>query len=382
MNRIVVCDRLETTAVVWLPRSLHRPAVAGARTERMNQRVKKVRRARPVDQPLLRVSPRDLDALLSTLDVRFVALSECLVSAGFRLEMGGIDAPGIHYNIAGMGRIFICDEPPIDLGPHTLIVVPANCPFRIEVQSPRTGFSSLTHVDGRPQARSKGILRRYVAGDGDPEIVLICGFFHASYGSSLDLFGNLSSPIIERFDARDQLDHKLKLALAELVSQEIGFGAMSAALLKQVIVVLLRRSISSMQSWVERFSMLRDPQIARAFSEMASRPGRHHSLQSLAGAAALSRSTFVQRFTDLVGRPPMTVLRDLRMRQAAHQLASNTLTLDQIAGHAGYDSRTSFVRAFRKAYGTDPTAYRVRLSQRAARIRTSKGSESKAANGS
>jgi AraC family transcriptional activator of mtrCDE len=92
----------------------------------------------------------------------------------------------------------------------------------------------------------------------------------------------LSSPIVERFDARDPLDHKLESALAELVSQEIGFGAMSAALLKQVIVVLLRRSISSMQSWVARFSMLRDPQIARAFSEMAAQPGRHHSLQSLA----------------------------------------------------------------------------------------------------
>lgn len=203
-----------------------------------------------------------------------------------------------------------------------------------------------------------------MAGDGDPEIVLICGFFHASYGSSLELFGHLSSPIVERFDARDQLDRTLKSALAELVSQEIGSGAMSAALLKQVIVVLLRRSLRSMESWVERFSMLRDPQIARAFSEMAAQPGRHHSLQSLAQCAALSRSTFVQRFTDLVGRPPMTVLRDLRMRQAAHQLESGTLTLDQIAGRVGYESRSSFIRAFRKAYGSDPTEYRDSRSQR------------------
>lgn len=335
----------------------------------MNQRAKRARPAHVVDRPLLRVSSRDLDTLLSTLEVRFVALSECLVSAGFRLEMGGVNAPGIHYNIAGMGRIFICNDPPIDLWPHTLIVVPANSPFRIEAQSPRTGFSSLTHVDGRRQVRTKEMLRRYVAGDGDPEIVLICGFFQASYGSSLDLFGNLSSPIVERFDAGDQLDHKLKSALAELVSQEIGFGAMSAALLKQVIVALLRRSISSMQSWVERFSMLRDPQIARAFSEMAAQPGRRHSLQTLAQCAALSRSTFVQRFTELVGRPPMTVLRDLRMRQAAHQLATDTFTLDQIADHAGYESRSSFVRAFRKAYGTDPTKYRERLSQRSDRVR-------------
>ena len=334
-----------------------------------------------MNAPLLRVSPRDLDTLLSTLDVRFVALSECLVSAGFRLEMGGIDAPGIHYNIAGMGRIFISDDPPIDLWPHTLIVVPAKSPFRIEVQSARTGFASLTHVDGRRHTNSKGMLRRYVAGDGDPEIVLICGFFHASYGPSLELFGNLSSPIVERFDARDQLDRKLKSALAELVSQEIGSGAMSAALLKQVIVILLRRSIRSMASWVERFSILRDPQIARAFSAMAAEPGRHHSLQSLARCAALSRSTFAQRFTHLVGRPPMTVLRDLRMRQAAQQLASSTLTLDQIAGHAGYDSPSSFARAFRKAYGSDPTEYRHRLSPLPDRVRPARG-ESKPRAGS
>jgi AraC family transcriptional activator of mtrCDE len=324
-----------------------------------------------VEQPLLRVSPRDIDTLLSTLEVRFVALSECLVSAGFRLEMGGVDAPGIHYNIAGMGRIFICDDPPLDLWPHTLVVVPANCPFRIEVQSPRTGFNSLTHVDGRRHVRTAGMLRRYVAGDGEPEVVLICGFFHASYGSSLDLFGHLSSPIVERFDARDQLDHKLKSALAELVSQEVGFGAMSAALLKEVIVVLLRRSISSMQPWTERFAMLRDPQIARAFAEMAAQPGGRHSLQSLAHCAALSRSTFVQRFTGVVGRPPMMVLRDLRMRQAAHQLATETFTLDQIASDAGYESRSSFVRAFRKARGTDPTTYRERLARRATPTRRS-----------
>jgi AraC family transcriptional activator of mtrCDE len=335
----------------------------------MDQHANRVRPTHAVDRPLLRVSRRDIDRLLSTLEVQFVALAECLVSAGFRLEMGGVNAPGIHYNIAGMGRIVICDDPPIDLCPHTLIVVPANCPFRIEVGSSRTGFASLSHVDGRRHVRTDGLLRRYVAGDTEPEVLLICGYFHASHGPSLDLFGNLSAPIVERFDARDQLDHKLKSALAELVSRDIGFGAMSAALLKEVIVVLLRRSIGSMQSWVERFSMLRDPQIARALSEMAAQPGGRHSLESLARCAALSRSTFVQRFTDVVGRPPMTVLRDLRMRQAAHQLGMETFTVDQIADHAGYESRSSFVRAFRKAHGTDPTEYRERLTQRAGRAR-------------
>ena len=188
--------------------------------------------------------------------------------------------------------------------------------------------------------------------------MLICGYFHASYGSATDLFGALKSPIIEQFSEGDQVDESLRTALMELVAQEVGSGAMSAALLKQVIVALLRRSLRSMDLWVERFSLLSDPQIARAFAEMVAHPGARHSVSSLARAAFLSRSAFEARFNRVVGRSPMMVLRDLRMRQAAEQLRSTTMTVDEIARHAGYASPSSFVRAFRRAHGCDPTSFR------------------------
>jgi len=31
-----------------------------------------------------------------------------------------------------------------------------------------------------------GTVQRLVAGDGEPEVILICGYFHASYGTSID----------------------------------------------------------------------------------------------------------------------------------------------------------------------------------------------------
>jgi AraC-like DNA-binding protein len=123
-------------------------------------------------------------------------------------------------------------------------------------------------------------------------------------------------------------------------------------------VALLRRSLRSMDLWVERFSLLSDPQIARAFADMVAHPGARHSVRSLARTAFLSRSAFVARFTRVVGRSPMSILRDLRMRQAAAQLRSTAMTIDEIAHHAGYASRSSFVRAFREAHGCDPTSYR------------------------
>jgi AraC family transcriptional activator of mtrCDE len=319
-----------------------------------------MRTPRSADQnrPLVPVAAEDLDRLLDTLMVGFVRLSECLVGEGYRLELGGIDAPGLHYNLSGTGRLIVGNGQPIELQPHTLVILPANTLFRIEVPSRHGARATWKTVHGRSQVFAQGAIRRYVATDAEPVIMLICGYFHASYGSSTDLFGALATPLIEQFDEGDQVDESLKSALMELVAQEVGSGAMSAALLKQVLVALLRRSLRSMDLWVERFSLLSDPQVARAFADMVAHPGARHSVDSLARTAFLSRSAFVARFTRVVGRSPMSILRDLRMRQAADQLRSTTMTVDEIAHHAGYASRSSFVRAFREAHGCDPTSYR------------------------
>lgn len=165
-------------------------------------------------------------------------------------------------------------------------------------------------------------------------------------------------PIVEQFEESDQVDQTLRMALAELVAQEIGSAAMSSAPLKQVIVALLRRSLRSMDLWIERFALLGDPQIARAFAEMVANPGAPHSIASLARTACLSRSACMARFGSAVGRSPMTVLRDLRMRQAAEQLGSKAFTVDEVMRNAGYASRSSFVRAFQRMYGCDPSSYR------------------------
>jgi transcriptional regulator GlxA family with amidase domain len=159
--------------------------------------------------------------------------------------------------------------------------------------------------------------------------------------------------------AVDQLDQKLKSALAELVAQEVGFGAMTMALMKQVLLALLRRSFSSTSLWVERFAMLDDPQTARALSDMVAHPDAPHTVATLSRPSALSRSAFMLRFTKALGASPMTVLRQMRMRQAKVLLAADSLSIDQIARAVGYANRTSFFRAFRNAHGIDPSDYRA-----------------------
>jgi AraC family transcriptional activator of mtrCDE len=309
--------------------------------------------------PLARISRADLDSLIAALEVSFVKLSECLVSQGWRLTLPATDAPAIHYNIAGMGRMIIGDQPPIALEPHTLVIVPPGRHFCLEVPADRQLSRPLNTLEGHLKTFASGAVRRFVAGDDAAPLIMICGYFRASYGASIDLFGALNSEVVERFAATDHLDQKLKSALAELVAQEVGMGAMTASLLKQVMITLLRRSMSSTNLWAGQLSVLSDPQIARALAEMVTKPGAAHSVLSLSQAAGLSRSAFMARFTAVLGKPPMMALRDLRMRQAAILLNANSLSVDQIAHTVGYDSRSGFLRAFRKVQGSYPSDYRA-----------------------
>jgi hypothetical protein len=70
---------------------------------------------------------------MRALEIDVVALTEILVPRGHRAEMGMIDAPAIHYNLKGSGRISINRGPNMQLMPRLLIVVPPNTPFSIEV---------------------------------------------------------------------------------------------------------------------------------------------------------------------------------------------------------------------------------------------------------
>jgi AraC family transcriptional activator of mtrCDE len=301
-----------------------------------------------------KLATADLNNLIRALEIDVVALTEMLIPSGYRTEMGTIDAPAIHYTISGRGRISIGDGPSMPLEPHLLIIKPPNTPFAIEVD----GASGPTKLISRDcWKQHDGVLRIGMPTE-QPEVIQICGFFNASFGQSVGLFRELREPVVEKFEPTDGIDLKLREAVEELCAQDIGMGAMTASLLKQVIVALVRRSMKSSRSWTDRFSILADRQIARAFADMVARPGAAHTVQSLAHSAGLSRSGFMARFSEIFGRSPMAILRDLRMRQAALDLTTTSAPVDVVAYNAGYESRSSFVRAFRKAYNVDPSEYR------------------------
>jgi AraC-like DNA-binding protein len=103
---------------------------------------------------------------------------------------------------------------------------------------------------------------------------------------------------------------------------------------------------------------IRDPSIGRVLALLHEQPEAPWTLQLLADAAALSRSTLHERFVQFIGQPPMQYLAQWRMQLATRLLRDSTAKLTKIALGVGYDSEAAFSRAFKRAVGVAPGAWR------------------------
>jgi hypothetical protein len=137
------------------------------------------------------------------------------------------------------------------------------------------------------------LLGSYVAAEAEPEILPICRNCRASYERAVDLSETLSAPSAEQFNTIDWL-HRL----------EVGSGAMPSTSFKHVIVALLRRSLRSCISWLERSSMVREPQISRVCAEMAATRCGAHDTESRSHDTDMSVAAVSLQGKPTPGAPP------------------------------------------------------------------------------
>jgi AraC-like DNA-binding protein len=98
--------------------------------------------------------------------------------------------------------------------------------------------------------------------------------------------------------------------------------------------------------------------VGAALTALHERPAHAWTLDELAHTAHTSRSVLAERFQQLVGQSPMQYLTQWRMLLAANLLRRSNVPLARIAEEVGYQTDTSFIRAFRREFGTPPAAWR------------------------
>lgn len=104
---------------------------------------------------------------------------------------------------------------------------------------------------------------------------------------------------------------------------------------------------------------LRDPSVARALHAFHQDPSRSWSVQKLADEACMSRTALATRFKKRMGVTPMQYIRQHRIHRAALILKSRpSATVSEIAWDVGYESPSSFIKAFQREMGCSPSEHR------------------------
>jgi AraC-like DNA-binding protein len=101
-----------------------------------------------------------------------------------------------------------------------------------------------------------------------------------------------------------------------------------------------------------------DRSVGRALALLHAQPGYGWTVDELARKAGLSRSALAQRFTQLLGQPPMQYLARWRLQIAAQELRTGTRSLAAVAERVGYESEAAFNRAFKREFGMPPASWR------------------------
>jgi AraC-like DNA-binding protein len=195
---------------------------------------------------------------------------------------------------------------------------------------------------------------RIGAKDGPIDVRMLAG--HCSFGSpDASLLVSLLPQFVHvRGDQR--LGTLVQLVREESREQRPAREVVLARLLEVLLIEALRCA-SGMNAPPGLVRGLADSRLAAAIRVMHERPMHDWTVAELANEAALSRSTFFERFGRKLGVAPMEYLLAWRMALAKDLLRRNAGGVAEIAERVGYNSASTFSAAFTRHVGRSPTQY-------------------------
>jgi AraC-like DNA-binding protein len=199
-------------------------------------------------------------------------------------------------------------------------------------------------------------------GDSDSGVRMLCGYLQCNAMDFRPLRKALP-PMLHVRTASSGEAGWLSATIAQIVSEvdhpRTGGLSMLERLTEIIFIEVLRHQILSAQPGsVGWLAALADPPVARCLALIHDDPKRDWSVQDLAEAAGLSRTTLAERFEAVLATSPMRYVRDWRLYVAGVELRTSGRAIADIGYDAGYGSEAAFNRAFARAYGTPPATWR------------------------
>jgi AraC-like DNA-binding protein len=277
-------------------------------------------------------------------------LSKVVSGAGrWRVRRSEAGRPFYCVILDGACRLAVDGREPITLQKGDFVLIPSAYDFTMSSLEPMASED----IDTTPIALLDGEFRLGIQ-SGPPDVQLLVGYC---------VFGSPDAALL--VSLLPQLVHvrgERRLAtLVQLVGEESrGRRPARDVILARLLEVLLIEALRSMTGTAASPGFLlglADERLAVAIRRMHESPARPWTVAQLAKEAALSRSSFFERFSRVVGVAPMEYLLAWRMALAKNLLRRKEGGVAEVAERVGYGSASAFSVAFTRHVGLPPTRY-------------------------
>ena len=263
-----------------------------------------------------------------------------------------------HYVTRGRMHLQLAGQDPISIEAGEIVVFPSNDQHKLGSDL------DLEPVDakGLVLPPSGGSMARIDYGGGGALTHVMCGFLGTDtpHDPMISLLPKVLKLPVKHGASGDWIESSLRFAALEMAAGRTGSPAILAQLAECLFMEVVRRYIDSLpqpeRGWL---AGLRDPMVGKALSLLHARMDEPWTADGLAREVGLSRSAFADRFTRIIGEPPIRYLARHRMRFAAQRLRTSHEPIARIAFEVGYESEAAFNRAFKRELGVPPAMWRA-----------------------
>ncbi len=304
-----------------------------------------------------------MDALTEALNaVRIRSTVHCPTQAAGAWGVSVDDIDGAKFCIVVHGRCWIEAEgqPALQLDAGDFAVVTRSLSHTIRT-TPDSPIISLETFLARFPKDPDGMAR---CGNEGAKTVLIGGCFYFDDFQTSPLLRALP-PILHITGEQGKafgLEATVQSVLTEAMSGRPGAATVLTRLSDILFIQALRAYLTRLpEGEANWFRAALDPQIGSALTAIHQNPAHPWQVEALASQAAMSRSAFAARFSQLVGEPPLHYVTRWRIHQAARLLGEQKDSVAQVAASSGYQSEAAFSKVFKQWTGQTPTAFRRAL---------------------
>jgi AraC-like DNA-binding protein len=277
----------------------------------------------------------------------------------------------IPYHLVTEGKCYahLVDGDPVELEAGDLIMFPAGDRHVLATASDAGLRIEPTAITGESldTLLKRGDVAAFKAGRTGAATRIVCGFLACD--------GRLAEPILrslprllkvrlrERGTAawvRSSIEFSVEESSAARPGSAMVLARLSEVLFAEAIRHYMDELPTGKSGWI---AGLRDRYVGRTLSLLHAQPAFPWTVEALARKVGLSRSALGERFTALIGSPPMQYLARWRTSLGAAQLRESNASIVRVASDVGYESEAAFSRAFKRDFGLPPAAWRKRFAR-------------------